>query len=494
MRLQSGAAQLRRGTVAAALALYTALLGVATWRHTFWRDEAGAWLIGRDNSLRGLWHVVHYEGHPPLWFVVTWAVAHLTWNLEWIKLPNLLAALATAGMILAARWLGIWTRVGLICSYFLLFEYGLIDRSYMLGVALVVAAAMWLRRDGGELRIAVVLSLAVLTEVPAGIVAVCLYGYLLRQGRWDARRWAGLTIFAVSSAVAAATVWPPADSGSVLLRDHWTVGVKLGHALASVAKVYLPVPGAPVHFWNLTLLDRGPAWLEGSVGAALAVGLAVFFRRGAVRWFFLAASGLLLLQLSYTGLQFMRHIGWLFVVFVLALLLEGGVVRTDWRRWMLAGIVAVQAACGVYAAVVGVVVPFSSSEAVVAYLRREHLEAAPLVFAPGVVGQAVVATLERPTAWYPERHGPGSYVVWNFALLAGEHMPTPAELAELAQGPEGVVLITERPLDAAESAALGVTQGAVFPGEIAYEYPYYIYRRWAARGDDPMQPTEDRKR
>ena len=48
---------------------------------------------------------------------------------------------------------------GLICSYFLLFEYGLIDRSYMLGVALVVAAAMWMRRDGGELRIAVVLSL-----------------------------------------------------------------------------------------------------------------------------------------------------------------------------------------------------------------------------------------------------------------------------------------------------------------------------------------------
>ena len=88
------------------MVLYALLLGVATWRHTFWRDEAGAWLIGRDNSLGGLWHVVHYEGHPPLWFVVTWAVAHLTWNPEWMKVPNLVATLAVAAMILAARWLG----------------------------------------------------------------------------------------------------------------------------------------------------------------------------------------------------------------------------------------------------------------------------------------------------------------------------------------------------------------------------------------------------
>ncbi len=472
----------RRGRVAVACAmlLYALLLGLATWRHTFWRDEAGAWLIGRDNSLRGLWHVVHYEGHPPLWFVVTWAVAHLTWNPEWMKLPNLVAALATAAMVWAARWLGVWTRVGLICSYFLLFEYGLIDRSYMLGVALVVAAAIWVRRDGDELWTAALLSLAVLTEVPAGIVAVCLYAYLLRRGRWDGRRWAGLAIFAVSSAVTAVTVWPPADSGSVLLRDHWTVGVKLGHALASVAKVYLPVPGAPVHFWNLTLLDRGPASLEVAVGAALAVGLAVFFQRGAVRWFFLGASGLLLAELSYTGLQFMRHIGWLFVVFVVALLLEqeqDGAARAGWRRWMLAGIVAVQAACGVYAAAVSVLVPFSSSEAVVEYLRREHLEAAPLVFAPGVVGQAVLAILERPTAWYPERHGLGSYVVWNAALLTGAHMPTADELARLAQSPKGVVLIMDRPLAAEERIQLGVLEAAEFSDAIAYEYPYFIYRR-----------------
>ncbi len=492
--MQSGAARVRQGTVAVVLGLYAVLLGLATWRHTFWGDEAAAWLIGRDNSLLGMWHVVHYEGHPPLWFLVTYAVAHLTWNPEWMKVPVLVATLATAGMILSARGLGIWMRVGLICSYFLLFEYGVIDRSYTLGVMLVVAAAMWLQREGGELTTVVLLSLAVLMEVPAGIVAVCLYGFLLRRGRWDVRRWVGLGIFAVSSAVAGATVWPPADSGSVMIRDHWTVGVKLSHALASIAEVFLPVPGAPVHFWNLTLLSRGPVYLELAVGAVLAVVLAVFFRRGAVRWFYLGASALLLLELSYTGLQFMRHIGWLLVVFVLALLLEGEVARSAWRRGLLAGLVAVQAACGVYAAAVSVVVPFSSSRAVAQYLRAEHLEAAPLVTSPGGVGLAVLAYLERPTAWYPELHGQGSYVVWTYAWLTGAYRPTAKELEALAQGPQGALLMTDRPLSEDERLQLGVVEMAEFTDAIAYEYPYYIYRRMAPRRDGSMQPMDDRKR
>jgi hypothetical protein len=477
-----------------ALVLYAVLLGLATWRHVFWGDEAAAWLIGRDNSLLGLWHVVHYEGHPPLWFLVTWAVAHLTWNPEWMKVPVLLATLATAGMILSARGLGIWTRVGLICSYFLLFEYGVIDRSYTIGVTLVVAAAVWLQREGGELTTAVLLSLAVLTEVPAGIVAVCLYGFLLRRGRWDARRWLGLGIFVVSSAIAAATVWPPADSGSVMIRDHWTVAVKLSHALASIAQVFLPVPGGRIHFWNRTLLSRGPVLLELAVGAVLAVALAMFFRRGAVRWFYLGASALLLLELSYTGLQFMRHIGWLFVVFVLALLLEGDVARSAWRRGMLAGLVAVQAACGVYAAVVSVVVPFSSSRAAAQYLREQHLEAAPLVTSPGGVGLAVLAYMERPSAWYPELHGQGSYVVWNIAWLSGAYRPTPKELDALAQGPQGALLMTDKPLSEDERVSLGVVEMASFTDAIANEYPYYIYRRMAPRGDGSMQPMDERKR
>jgi hypothetical protein len=106
------------------------------------------------------------------------------------------------------------------------------------------------------------------------------------------------------------------------------------------------------------------------------------------------------------------------------------------------------------------------------------MEAAPLVFAPGVVGQAVLAILDRPTAWYPERHGLGSYVVWNAAVLTGAHMPTADELARLAQSPKGVVLIMDRPLAVEERRQLGVLEAAEFSDAIAYEYPYFIYRRW----------------
>jgi hypothetical protein len=476
----------RGRVIAITMALYLILLSVATWRHTFWRDEAGAWLIGRDcNNFHSLWHVVHYEGHPPLWFLVMFVIGHLTRNPEWIKLPNLLATLAAAAMILPSRNLSIATRLGLIFSYFMLFEYGLIDRNYMIGIVFLVAAAMWLRKPGSkfensELKVSTALSLAALTSVPALIVAVSLYAYALAAGareRWSGRRVWAMVLFGVCVLSAVVTIWPPADSGSILMRDQWSASIRLGHALRSVAEAYLPVPGATVHFWNVTLLSRASGFVEGSVGFLLAIALAAFFRRRLVRWLFVISSILLLAEMAFTGLQYMRHVGWLFVVFLLALLLEGDHgLRKTWRGWMLAGILLVQVGSGIYAAAVSVVHPFSSARQVAQFLQEKRLEKVPMVFAPGVIGLAVLAYLERPSAYYPERHGQGSYFVWDRGALWSEHMPTPAEMSQLSSDGVLAVLISDKPLSIEETKQLDVEEIGAFNDEIV-EYGYYVYRR-----------------
>jgi hypothetical protein len=67
-------------------------------------------------------------------------------------------------------------------------------------------------------------------------------------------------------------------------------------------------------------------------------------------------------------------------------------------------------------------------------------------------------------------------------------------LEALAQGPQGALLMTDRPLSEDERLQLGVVEMAEFTDAIAYEYPYYIYRRMAPRRDGSMQPMDDRKR
>jgi hypothetical protein len=46
------------------LLFYAVLLGLATWKHTFWRDESQVWLMDRDNTCAVFFHVIRYEGHP----------------------------------------------------------------------------------------------------------------------------------------------------------------------------------------------------------------------------------------------------------------------------------------------------------------------------------------------------------------------------------------------------------------------------------------------
>jgi len=187
---------------------------------------------------------------------------------------------------------------------------------------------------------------------------------------------------------------------------------------------------------------------------------------------------LLLAQMAFTGLQFMRHVGWLFVVFLLALMLEGDRdLGRSWRRGLLAVVLLVQAGSGVYAAAVSIVVPFSSARQAADFLREKHLDRAPLVFSPGVAGLAVLAYLERPSAYYPERHGQASYFIWNRDALWNEHIPTPAEMAELSSGGDPAVLMTETPLSVEQRRQLGVEEISSFGEEIAYAYPYFLYRR-----------------
>jgi hypothetical protein len=51
----------------AGILVYSILLLVATWTHTFWRDESEPWLIASASpNLIALLHNARYEGHPPL--------------------------------------------------------------------------------------------------------------------------------------------------------------------------------------------------------------------------------------------------------------------------------------------------------------------------------------------------------------------------------------------------------------------------------------------
>jgi hypothetical protein len=472
--------------IALAAVVYASLVLWAEKAHTFWRDEAEVWIVARDShSLLNLLHNVRYEGHPPAWYWVIYCITHFTWNPAWMKLPNVLFAIAAALLILTFTRAALWVRLGIIFSYFLLFEYAVIDRNYMMGVMLLLLALRLIAAARGPLALSITLGLAALTSVPAAVLAVCLF--LLQFTRPSDRRkhwrtYLGAAIFALCLLAALLEVRPPKDSG--LMMDSLPrqgLAKTLVHPFHDIAKGYLPRPSLQVAFWDTNLIDAHSQLAFTLIGLALAAAL-VFFFRGRVRLFFLAASALLLLQMVVSRRTDDRHVGWLFIVFLLALLLRHIPSLDDpqsqpstWRTALLAALLTVQVIAGIFAVTVSARHTFSGSAAAAAYLRDHNLNTAPIVFAPDFVSLAPLAYLERPNAYYVESHTLGSIVVWNKQEHLARHVPTPAELQ--AASPDGTkpVLITEKPLTDDQLTALGIKPLALFSGEIGPDH-YFIYR------------------
>ena len=99
--------------------------------HTLFFDELNAWAIAAASpTLPKLFHLVHYEGHPWLWYFLLWLPSRFTHDpraMLWIVAPVGTAIYLVVGM------LSPFTRLqkGLVfLSYFVAFEYTVMNRMY----------------------------------------------------------------------------------------------------------------------------------------------------------------------------------------------------------------------------------------------------------------------------------------------------------------------------------------------------------------------------
>src|SRR5262249_51790725 len=124
------------------IALFAVVVGFVMLRHEMWRDELQAWLIAKASSAPSdLLHNTRFEGHPILWYALLWPFAHasqaprLEQAIEWA-----LAVGATALVVLRAPLTRLQKAL-YVLGYFAVFEFGVLARSYTLGILLLYGAA-----------------------------------------------------------------------------------------------------------------------------------------------------------------------------------------------------------------------------------------------------------------------------------------------------------------------------------------------------------------
>jgi hypothetical protein len=213
----------RQFTLVSTLAAYSAMLLVGITHHEPWADEAQAWLLSRDLSYHYLvFHQIAYEGHPPLWFTILWIANH------WFHLPYqsigwIGGLCALAGCWFFARYspFPVFVRVLFPFTYFMVFQYTIVARPYVLLPLCAFSAAHFFA--DAERRpwrfIAALSALALLSAagvmIAAGLIAArawyCLRSWKEIPAQTRKQLLFAAVVFCLVVAFVAFVNWPPSD-------------------------------------------------------------------------------------------------------------------------------------------------------------------------------------------------------------------------------------------------------------------------------------------
>lgn len=156
-------------------ALYLTVTALLMVFHEPWFDEAQSWLIARDASFHDILLVrPHYEGHPPLWWLMLSIPAKLGVPYEiGLKGVQLVCVAIMAWLLIFRSPLPPLAVALLPFTYFMCFQYGVTSRPYaLMCAAIFLTADCWKSRDEKPWRLTLSLILLCCTS-SYGIALAC---------------------------------------------------------------------------------------------------------------------------------------------------------------------------------------------------------------------------------------------------------------------------------------------------------------------------------
>lgn len=170
------------------LFLFVLTYCIITVFHEPWFDEAQAWQIAKCASLKEMiFEIPHYEGHPPLWWIILAVPAKLGVPFEiGLKTIGLLISTTSAILMIFHSKLPRVVRLTIPFTYFFFYQYGVIVRPYGLMLLCFLLLGMNLpQRKEHPWRIFALLLLLCLTSaygiLLSGGISLCILWEIFRE-------------------------------------------------------------------------------------------------------------------------------------------------------------------------------------------------------------------------------------------------------------------------------------------------------------------------
>jgi hypothetical protein len=474
--------------------------------HEMWRDELQAWLVARDSSsLLDLVHNVRYERTPALWQACLYGLNYLTHNP--IAMQAFHLAIATASIFLFAKY-SPFTKLQKFMftfGYLPFYEYGVISRSYALGVLLIFITCVLLTRPvRNYFAVALTLGLLANTSVYGLIVAVAfslaiLLDLISTPGHYSAfhrpRIVGAAVLLFVCLMVSTLQLIPPADYvGYISPLHRETPWDRMVQILLQVWGSHIAIPDVfRYSFWNRNILEALPEKIYVRTGVLLSLGFLVsevlfFYRKPKVLLLYLAGTGAIIWFgfAEFTGN--IRNNGYLFVLLITCLwlsefndeseILKFGLKSFDhflsrYRVTFLNTLLFVHLIGGVFAMSMEIGYPFSETRAVASFVAANSSEKTVLA-GTDFMGSPLTAYSNKK-CYMLERGVFGTFMIWDNKRVKKDSDDTLKTLKSLIDsGTEEVVFVSKYQLEH-YSPNLDISELAEFTQSFNGD-TFYIYR------------------
>jgi hypothetical protein len=388
------------------------ILVVNAAHHEMWRDEMNAFEIALHSaSLSALFQNLHYEGHPPIWYLILWVASKFS------AAPETAVIIHTGIVILIYMMIGLFSpfsvleKLLLLSGYFLGFEYAVIARNYSLGIlfALLYAELRTKRPDRVVLNstfLGLLANTTVFGLIMSGVFA-CEYvvGCMQRTREFGTPR---LSVIAKGAAVylgliglAVFTMSPAQDigaHGSTSLfhyaSDFWHLKLAI---VNTISLPFIPLHGDfPAAYWIGLEPAMRSLWTVGRIGVFLVVlALVLIFRRDTRLLLVIAGTGVAIVLFGHlVYMAGIRHTGIFFVVVLTALWMQR-VVRPR-GSWVVPALLLCGSIAGIESDIGQWMRPFSNSRIAAQYLSDHGWRDAGLIGVQDDLTMPVVQHLGRP--------------------------------------------------------------------------------------------------
>lgn len=372
--------------------LYFIVSLVGIIHHELWLDESQHWLLARDsNSFSDFMHNIRFEGHPILWDSLLFLITRFTHNPFGMQLLHILIATLTVFVFLRKAPFSKVFKALFIFGYFMIFEYDVISRNYILGILfLFLACSAFKDREKKFTLLCLYLALAANVHLIFAVVAIGMFSTLVferfinKPPRVTSPRSVGYIVFTLGMA---AVFFLIAKTEGGWLFDTikgipWEEKFTKGYI--SIFKGLITVPDfREIHFWSTNLLVNISKPVAGILGLlAWLLPLFLFFRNRTILFFVYITLIGIQVFFFITQRAAVRFDGIAYLIIIMALWLENyspaeKMVSAAWQNKkaiVVYGILSIQFVSGITAYSMDYIYPFTAAKDVASFLKRENLE------------------------------------------------------------------------------------------------------------------------